>query len=191
MAQGEIVASTGQIAALHNGFKWFAVYCQVNHETKVQKVLENKGVACFLPMLETWSKRLDRRKRIEIPMFKGYLFVHVVLDAYSHLNVVKTPGALCFVRDSTGPLSVPNYQIQGLQIMLSAAQPLTIHSYLKEGERVRVTRGPLAGCTGILDRVNARRGRLIVNVDIFGKSVSVQLDIEDVEAATPGGESRL
>ncbi len=61
-----------------------------------------------------------------------------------------------------------------------------IHSYLKEGARVRVVRGPLTGCTGVLDRVNARRGRLVVNLNIFGKSVSVELDIEDVEAARPG-----
>jgi transcription antitermination factor NusG len=69
--------------------------------------------------------------------------------------------------------------------MVNAAQPLTIHSYLREGERVGVARGRLAGCVGILDRVNARRGRLIVNVDVFGKSVSIELDIGDVDA-TPG-----
>jgi transcription antitermination factor NusG len=63
--------------------------------------------------------------------------------------------------------------------MISPAQPLTVYSYLKEGEPVRVVRGPLAGCTGILERINARRGRLVVNVNIFGR-VSVELDIEDV-----------
>jgi transcription antitermination factor NusG len=36
---------------------------------------------------------------------------------------------------------------------------------------------------GLLDGLNARKGRLVVNVDIFGKSVSVELDIEDVEPA--------
>jgi transcription antitermination factor NusG len=156
----------------------------VNHESKVQKILGDKGIVCFLPMLETWSKRLDRRKKIQVPMFKGYLFVNVVLDAYLHLNVVKTPGALCFVRDSTGPLSIPPCQVESLQTMINAAQPLTIHSYLKEGERVQVVRGPLAGCVGILERLDPKKGRLSVSLEIFKKSVSVELDIEDVEVVT-------
>ncbi len=65
--------------------------------------------------------------------------------------------------------------------MTNAALPLMVYSFLKEGEPVRVVRGPLAGCTGVLDRVNAKRGRLVVNMHVFGKSVSVELDLEDVE----------
>ena len=113
---------------------------------------------------------------------KAIFSSNVVLDAYSHLNIVKAPAVLCFVRNSRG-LSVPCYQIESLQTMINAAQPLTIHSYLKEGEMVQVARGPFAGCIGILDRLNAKRGRLVLNVNIFGKSISVELDIEDVELA--------
>jgi transcription antitermination factor NusG len=160
---------------------WYALYCQVNHEREVAKRLEQKEVSCFLPLMETWSKRRDRRKKIQLPIFPGYVFVHVHLDAYSHLTVVKTPAVLCFIRNSEGPLPVPNHQIEGLQIMVSAAQPLAIHSYLTEGERVKVVRGPLAGCIGILQRLDYRRGRLIVSLPILGKSVSTELDIEDVE----------
>ncbi|MGA2937143.1 MAG: UpxY family transcription antiterminator [Syntrophobacteraceae bacterium] len=179
--RGEIVASTDQIAALHNGFAWYALYCQVNHERQVLKRLEQKEVSCFLPLMETWSKRRDRRKKIELPMFPGYVFVHVHLDAYLHLTVVKTPAVLCFIRNSEGPLPVPHHQIEGLQIMTNAALPLTIYSFLKEGESVKVVRGPLAGCVGILDRVDPKKGRLVVNLDIFRKCVSAELDIEDVE----------
>jgi len=175
------VDCTGQIPQLHNGFAWYALYCQVNHEREVVKRLEQKAVSCFLPLMETWSKRQDRRKKIQLPMFPGYVFVHVHLDNYANVDIVRTPAALCFVRDSRGPLSIPDYQIGSLQTMLNAAQPLTIHSYLKEGEQVKVIRGFLAGCVGILDRVDPKKGRLVVNLHIFRKSVSTELDIEDVE----------
>jgi transcription antitermination factor NusG len=160
---------------------WYAVYCQVNHELKVETLLKQKDVTCFLPMLETWSKRRDRRQRIQLPMFPGYLFVNVILDVYVNLAIVKTPAVLCFIRNSEGPLPVPNHQIEGLQIMLNAAQPLTVYSFLKEGEPVRVVRGPLAGCTGILERIDHRRGRLVVGLPILGKSVSCDLCVEDCE----------
>jgi transcription antitermination factor NusG len=169
----------------HHDREWYALYVQVNHEKEVAKRLEQKEVNCFLPLIETWSKRRDRRKKIQLPMFPGYVFVNVLLDGHVNLTIVKTPGALSILHNSEGPLSIPSYQIENLKTMVNSVQPLRIHPYLKEGDWVRVVRGPLAGCIGILNRVDLKKGRLIVSVDIIKKSVSVELDLEDVEAALP------
>ena len=160
---------------------WFALYVQVNHEKEVAKRLDQKSLDCFLPLMEGWSKRLDRRKKIHVPLFPGYVFVNTFLDASTNLNILKTPGALSMIRNSEGPLSIPAYQIENLQTMLGSLEPLTIHPYLREGDWVQVIRGPLTGCIGILNRVDMKRGRLIVSVDIIKKSVGVELDTEDVE----------
>jgi transcription antitermination factor NusG len=165
--------------------EWYALYVQVNHEKEVVKRLEQKEVSCFLPLMETWSKRLDRRKKVHLPLFPGYVFVNVHLDSYANINIVKTPGALNLLRNSEGPLSIPSYQVENLQTIINSTQPLKIHTYLKEGEWIRVARGPLAGCIGILNRLDLKRGRLIVSVDIIKKSVSVELDVEDAEPTAP------
>jgi len=163
--------------------EWYALYVQVNHEKEVVKRLEQKEMDCFLPLMETWSKRRDRRKKIQLPMFPGYVFVHVLLDSYVQLTVVKTPGALSLLHNSQGPLSIPPYQVENLRTIVNSIQPLEIHPYLRQGDWVHVVRGPLAGCIGILDRLDPKKGRLIVSVDIIKKSVSVELDLEDVEPA--------
>jgi transcription termination/antitermination protein NusG len=165
--------------------EWYALYVQVNHEKEVVKRLEQKEVCCFLPLMESWSKRLDRRKKVHLPLFPGYVFVNVHLDSYVNLNIVKTAGALNLLRNSEGPLSIPSYQVENLQTIINSTQPLKIHTYLKEGEWIRVVRGPLAGCIGILNRLDLKRGRLVVSVDIIKKSVSVELDVEDVEQTLP------
>ncbi len=165
--------------------EWYALYVQVNHEKEVIKRLEGKEIACFLPLMECWSKRLDRRKRIHVPLFPGYVFVHVVLDNQTNLTIVKTPGALNLLRNSEGPLSIPPYQIENLETMLKAEQPFSAHAYLREGDWVQVARGPLQGCIGILNRLDPKRGRLVVSVDIIRKSVAVELDMEDVEPTLP------
>ena len=165
--------------------EWYALYVQVNHEKEVVKRLELKEVDCFLPLMETWSKRRDRRKKIQLPMFPGYVFVHTLLDSNVHLIVVKTPGALTLLHNSQGPLSIPSYQIENLRTMVNAIRPIEIHPYLRQGDWVHVVRGPLAGCIGILNRVDPHKGRLIVSVDIIKKSVSVELDLEDVEPTLP------
>ena len=173
----------GHLCHTPPGKEWYALYVQVNHEREVAKRLEQKEVGCFLPLMETWSKRRDRRKKIQLPMFPGYVFVHVLLDSYVQLTVVKTPGALSLLHNSQGPLSIPPYQVENLRTIVNSIQPLEIHPYLRQGDWVHVVRGPLAGCIGILDRLDPKKGRLIVSVDIIKKSVSVELDLEDVEPA--------
>ncbi|MGA2732908.1 MAG: UpxY family transcription antiterminator [Syntrophobacteraceae bacterium] len=173
----------GHLCHTPPGKEWYALYVQVNHEKEVVKRLEQKEVGCFLPLMEAWSKRRDRRKKIQLPMFPGYVFVHVLRDSYVHLTVVKTPGALSLLHNSQGPLSIPSYQVENLRTMINSIQPLEIHPYLRQGDWVHVVRGPLAGCIGILNRVDPKKGRLIVSVDIIKKSVSVELDLEDVEPA--------
>lgn len=160
---------------------WFALYVQVNHEKEVAKRLEQKSIASFLPMMECWSRRRDRRKRISLPLFPGYVFLHTVLDNYTSVHVLKTPGALSMIKNSEGPLPIPDHQIDSLKIMLGSSEPVSVHPYLKEGEWVHVVCGPLTGCTGTLLRLDSRKGRLAVSVDIVRKAVSVELNMEDVE----------
>lgn len=160
---------------------WFALYVQVNHEREVTKRLEQKEINAFLPLMERWSKRRDRRKKVSLPLFPGYLFIRTVLDNPTHVHILKTPGALVLIGNSEGPVAIPPHQIESLQTMLHSPQPLQLNPYLKEGDWVHVIRGPLAGCMGILLRQNPKKGRLIVSVDIICRSVSVELDMEDVE----------
>lgn len=160
---------------------WFVLYVQVNHEKEVVKRLENKSIDAFLPLVECWSKRRDRRRKISVPLFPGYIFVEAVLDNHTHVDILKTPGALTILGTSEGPVPVPRFQIESLKTVIRSATPLSAFPYIKEGAWVQVKRGPLTGCSGILVRSNPRKGRLVVSVDMICKAVSVELDMEDVE----------
>jgi transcription termination/antitermination protein NusG len=160
---------------------WFALYVQVNHEKEVAKRLADKSIESYLPMMECWSKRQDRRKKLQVVLFRGYVFFHTVLDNYTNVHVLKTPGTVSILRNSEGPLPIPSYQIDNLRTMLGSSEPFSLHPYLKEGDWVRVVHGPLKGCLGIFTRRNPKRGRLVVSLDIIRKSVSVELGMEDIE----------
>ncbi|MBM4277986.1 MAG: antitermination protein NusG, partial [Deltaproteobacteria bacterium] len=53
---------------------WYAIYTQSRHEQKVNDRMLKKKIETFLPLIEKWSRRKDRRKRIHLPLFPGYLF---------------------------------------------------------------------------------------------------------------------
>ena len=169
---------------------WFAIYVQVNHEKEVNLRLQQKSLDSFLPLHEKWSKRRDRRKRIQVPLFPGYVFVHTVLDNYVNLDILRTPGVVWILRNTSGPLPIPDYQIDSLKIMLNQPQITTAVPYLTKGDWVQVIGGPFAGCVGVLIRQDTRKGRLVVNIDIIRQSASVELDVEDVEPIPPPALSR-
>ena len=171
--------------------QWYAVYVQVNHEKKVAEQLTKKRIRCFLPLVEKWSKRRDRRLRIQVPIFPGYLFVNAALDNPTQVEILKVPGAVYILKNSEGPMPIPRYQVESLKTLLTEVKDLTVHPYLNEGDWVQVVRGPLTGCVGILVRLNPKKGKLVINVDVIRQAASVELDMEDVVRIAPPARDAL
>jgi transcriptional antiterminator NusG len=160
---------------------WYALYAQVRHESKVYSRLLGKSFECLLPQIERWSRRRDRRKKIQVPIFPGYLFVRTALDNHVQVRILQTPGVVRIVRNQDGPLPVPDNQMNSLITLLGNDRVLTSHPYLVEGMRVRIVNGPLYGCEGILVHRKNEKTRLVVAIDIIQQAVSVELSEEDVE----------
>ena len=165
----------------HRTPTWYAIYAQVRHEGKVYSRLLAKSFECLLPQMERWSRRRDRRKKIQVPIFPGYLFVRAALDNYEQVRILQTPGVVRIVSNKDGPLPVPDSQMNSLITLLGNNRVLTSHPYLMEGMRVRIVNGPLYGCEGILVRKKNEKARLVVAIDIIQQAVSVELSEEDVE----------
>jgi transcription termination/antitermination protein NusG len=60
--------------------------------------------------------------------------------------------------------------------MLQAHVPVSPHTYLRDGQRVRLTHGPLADVEGILVRQKPDKGLLVLSVDLLRRSVAVEID---------------
>src|SRR2546430_6432457 len=69
---------------------WYAVYTRANHEKRVQRQLEQSSVESFLPLYEECRRWKDRRMRLQLPLFPGYVFVHLALR--DRLKVLRIPG---------------------------------------------------------------------------------------------------
>jgi len=160
---------------------WYAVYTRSRHEQKVNDRLREKNIETFLPLIERWSRRKDRRKRVHLPLFPGYLFVHTLMDNHTRLDILKTESVVRILRNEGGPAAIPDQQINAIQVLMNSGISPTPHPYLKEGMRVRVADGPLIGIEGILLKVKPNKHRLILSVDILQESVCVEIDDLSVE----------
>src|SRR5207302_11220041 len=68
---------------------WFVLWTRSHCEQLVYEQLATKGLHPFLPTIEVWSRRASLRRRIRIPMFPGYLFLHDALDKHIDVEVRK------------------------------------------------------------------------------------------------------
>ena len=160
---------------------WYCLHTRSRHEEAVYQRLTDKGFYTFLPRLQVWSKRKDRRKKIQKALFSGYLFVYEALNPYRGLEILKTPGVVKILGNAQGPLPIPEIQIESIKKILSGESAVFPFPYLKEGQLVRVVDGPLKGCEGFLLKIKEEKERLIISIDLLQRSVAVEIDGPSVE----------
>ncbi len=160
---------------------WYCLHTRSRHEEMVFQRLEDKRIFSFLPKLEVWSRRKDRRKKIQKALFPGYIFVREVLDPLHRLEILKTPGVVKILGNEEGPVAVPEIQIESIQTILGGKSAVSPFPYLKEGQIVRVVEGPLKGCEGFLLKIKEGKEKLVITVDLLQRSVAVEIDGASVE----------
>lgn len=162
---------------------WYAVYVKSRHEFVAAGDLTRKGIEAYLPTIKKASQWKDRKKVIELPLFPGYVFVRVPVYPGAFLDVLKTRGTVAFVSLEPGtPTPVSADEINSLRILIGSGREIDVYPGLKEGMRVRVKNGPLAGVDGVLSRKD-NDFLFSVNVELLGRSVAVKVAPQDIEAA--------
>ncbi len=163
---------------------WYALYTRSHCEQLVYDQLTAKSFHLFLPRIEVWSQRAGKRHLIAVPMFPGYLFLRHVMDKTSYIDVRKARGLVRILGERWDRLSiVPDAEIEAIHTVVAASLPVMPHPYLREGQRVRITEGPLRGVEGILVQSKPSKGLLILSVDLLHRSVAVEIDGSGVTAA--------
>src|SRR5476649_1810501 len=127
--------------------KWYPVYTNPRAEKKAYQSLINKGVEAYLPLqrqLKQWS---DRKKWVEEPFIKSYLFVHI--REREQTEVLMTRGVARFIYFSGKIASMPERQIAELKLLMASPFELEItEENLQPGEKIMIKAGPLKGLTG-------------------------------------------
>ena len=163
---------------------WYAVRTRSNFENKVLRQLQGRAITAFLPKVWIWSRRRDRRKKISVPLFPGYLFVQVELDAQTHLDVVQAAGAVNMVGVKGKPVPVADNEMANLQVLDGTDRSLKQLKGLKQGDKLMIVDGPLQGLIGTYQRLKDKSARLIVGLSLLNQSVAVELDDWAVEPLT-------
>jgi transcriptional antiterminator NusG len=158
---------------------WYVLHTKSRFENVVHDGLGKKSIEVFLPKITVRSKRRDRKAMIRVPLFPGYLFVKTDLAPESHLEIVKTAGAVRLIGSKQGPVSVPEETIDSLKIMVAGDHLVTTGCNLKKGDKVLVVSGPFVGVAGTFVRYGGK-GRVVVNIEALGQYAGVEVSEDEI-----------
>ncbi len=160
--------------------RWYVLHTKSRFENVVHDMLRGKQLESFLPKMTRLSKRKDRRAMIQVPVFPGYVFVRTNLDPREHVEILKTTGAVRLIGVQTGPVPVPEKQIESIRIMTVAKERIHTGDRFLPGQQIMVMSGPFAGITGAFVRHGAV-GRVVVYIQVLGRYAAVEVEEADVE----------
>jgi transcription antitermination factor NusG len=158
---------------------WYALYTRSRFEKKMLSELADRSIEVFLPMREVISRWKDRKKKIWVPLFPGYIFVNHIDTPENRYRILNLPGAVRFIGFKGRAEPVPQSQIEAVRRFLEASISVDPYPYIKLGCRAEVIAGPLKGIVGILVEKRGRF-RFVLQVDLIRQAVSVEIDASDV-----------
>ncbi len=193
-AKVDAAAEAGEEVGENPNFKWYVIHTYSGYENRAKKSLEERikqynldkffgevliPTENVMELGKGGQKKTTKRK-----FFPGYMLVQMDLTDETWHLVKATPKITGFVGSATKPPSIPEVEVRRLtrQIDEGTLKPKPRVQF-EDGENVRVVDGPFQNFNGVVDAVNAEKGRVRVLVSIFGRSTPVELEFVQVEKA--------
>ncbi len=153
---------------------WFAIYVRSRFEKRVHQQLLEKGVTSFLPLIETVRQWSDRKKKVEEPLFRGYVFVNIAYQK-EYVPVLETEGVVRFIGIGRAPSVIAERDIEWLKRLVREPDSVarTVAS-IPTGKKVRVLAGPFKDFEGIVIKAG-REDRLVVFFDSIMQGVEITI----------------
>ena len=171
--------------------KWYIIHSYSGFERKVRESLESRVQAfglqdkigrVLIPTESVTEVRGGKKYTSERMFYPGYVLVEMDMDDHVWHVVKSTPRVTGFVGTGQQPTPLSEEEVQNIVYRVGESKDKPkLKVKFEKNESVRITEGPFASFTGVVDEVNEDRETLKVMVTIFGRSTPVELEFGQVE----------
>jgi transcriptional antiterminator NusG len=172
--------------------RWYVVHAYSGFEAYVRKVLESRIATSehkdkfgniMVPTEEVVEMRDGQRRKSERKFFPGYVLVQMEMDSDTWHMVKQVPKVLGFIggtSDKPAPITEAEADaiLNRVEEGVDRPRPKVL---FEVGEVVRVNDGPFNDFNGVVEEVNYEKSKMLVSVQIFGRSTPVELAFGQVE----------
>jgi transcriptional antiterminator RfaH len=154
---------------------WYVLYVKPKNEKKVAERLSSNHIEVYSPMIKEVKQWSDRKKTIEVPLFKSYVFVNI--EEADRQKVFDVPGVVRYLYWLGKPAVVREIEMETLKKWLSNddVENFTL-TELSPGDRVSIKNGVLKDSQAIIKEVGKSRVKLILE----GMGVVLNMKIRDL-----------
>jgi transcriptional antiterminator RfaH len=157
---------------------WYVLHTKPHKEYLVQELFQREGVATFLPEICVASPRRDRRATR--PFFPHYLFAQFDPTHSVIARIRWTPGLRRIVSAGDRPVPVPHDIVNRIRRRLDIMGVIHPQDRFNSGDIVSITRGPFKDLDAVFDQRLSPDGRVRVFLELMGRLVATDLDVEDL-----------
>ncbi len=191
-AEDQVVAAPVVKKEPESNRRWYVVHAYSGFESYVKKVLESRIATSehkkkfgeiMVPTEEVVEMREGSRRKSERKFFPGYVLVQMEMDNDTWHLVKQVPKVLGFIggtSDKPAPISEAEADaiLNRVEEGVDKPRPKVL---FEVGEVVRVNDGPFNDFNGVVEEVNYEKSKMLVSVQIFGRSTPVELAFGQVE----------
>ena len=159
---------------------WYVIQTKPRYEKKVLEHINYKGIEAYLPLIENIRYWSDRKKRVKVPLFSGYVFINGT-DNDRFNAITNNAGAIRYLMFEKRPAIINQDEINNIKISLNAPDKISIEELkISKGDIVEVTYGIFKGLKGEIVQLRGSY-KLIVNIVELNTAISVQLNNSEVK----------
>jgi len=157
--------------------KWYAIYTKPRWEKKVDRLIKEKGIESWCPTQKLERQWSDRKKIIEDPLFRSYVFVHIGIA--QKLEVLIVDGVLNFVHYLGKPAVIKDDEIQLIKKYLNEEEAkisiISVEGF-KEKMKVTINHGVFMDNVGTVIKGNKKK--VYVQLESLGQIMIVEFPAE-------------
>jgi len=190
MCHVEYIIKTNQkeAAYVEDGEKWYVIYTRTGDELKVKRLIEllfcklkRKSIRVLIPKRAIIERKGKNRVEKIKSLFPGYVFIKTCMSYELYNDIKRLPRFLKFLKDEAEPAEVREEEIKIILSLVGDSDIVGFSTGIKIGGKVKIIDGPLKGFEGLIEKIDKRKGRVKVRLNVSGNVNLVDLGIRIVE----------
>lgn len=160
-------------------YNWYAIYTKANSEKKLYADLKEMNIECYLPLRKVLKQWSDRKKWVEEPFFKGYIFAKVSYKEF--FTVLNTQGAVKYVSFGGKAEPIPEVQINNVRTLIRQTEEEVTLTYnnIRKGQKAEVIYGALKGVQGEIVEIHGQE-KILIRLETMNCSLFAKISKEEV-----------